>query len=187
MVKSSLKMLTLTQFLELPETKPAREYINGQIVTKAMSKGKHSIIQGTLVTAINNAIKLQKIGLALPELRCTFGNRSIVPDVVVFSWARIPVDGKGDIANVFDSYPNWTIEILSPGQNQTLVTGNILHCLNHGSSMGWLIDPDSRSVLVYPLNKQPKLLQLESDTLPVPNTFNNFQLTIGELFSWLKI
>ena len=152
-----------------------------------MPRGKHSIIQGTLVTAINDAIRSQKIGLALPELRCTFGNRSIVPDLVVFSWARIPVDDDGNIANVFDSYPDWTIEILSPGQNQTIVTGNILHCLNHGSSMGWLIDPESRSVLVYPLNKQPELLQLRSDILLVPNMFNNFQLTVGELFDWLKI
>lgn len=184
---SSFKTLTLAQFLELPETKPAREYINGQIVTKPMPRGKHSIIQGALVTAINNALRAQKIGLALPELRCTFGNRSIVPDVVVFSWARIPVDEDGNIANVFDSYPDWTIEILSPGQNQTLVTGNILHCLNHGSNMGWLIDPESRSVLVYPLNKQPELLQSESDILPVPDIFSNFKLTVGELFNWLKI
>ena len=184
---SSTKPLTLTQFLKLPETKPAREYINGQIVTKPMPRGKHSIIQGTGVTAINDAIRSQKIGLALPELRCTFGNRSIVPDLVVFSWSRILVDDDGNIANVFDSYPDWTIEILSPGQNQTIVTGNILHCLNHGSSMGWLIDPESRSVLVYPFNKQPELLQLRSDILLVPNMFNNFQLTVGELFDWLKI
>lgn len=184
---SSFKTLTLAQFLELPETKPAREYINGQIVTKPMPRGKHSIIQGTLVTAINNAIRSQKIGLALPELRCTFGNRSIVPDVVVFSWAIIPVDEDGNIANVFDSDPDWTIEILSPGQNQTLVTGNILHCLNHGSTMGWLIDPESRSVLVYPLNKQPELLQSGSSILPVPDIFSNFNLTVDELFNRLKI
>ena len=187
MIKSQIKTPTLEEFLELPETKPTQEYINGQIFTKAMPIGKHSIIQGTLVTAINDAIKSPKIGLALPELRCTFGSRSIVPDRVVFSWARIPVDDNGDIANVFDSHPDWTIEILSPGQNQTLVTGNILHCLNHGSSCGWLVDPESRSLLVYPSNKQPELLQSESDIITVPDEFSDFQLTIGELFSWLKI
>jgi Uma2 family endonuclease len=187
MIKSTIQTLTLAEFLELPETKPDREYINGQIITKPMPRGKHSIIQGTLITAINDAIKPQKIGLALPELRCTFGNRSLVPDVVIFSWQRIPVDDNSEIANIFDSYPDWTIEILSPGQNQTLVTGKILHCLNYGSSVGWLIDPESRSVLVYPSNQQPELLQSESDIITVPNVFSNFQLTIGELFSWLKI
>lgn len=53
--------------------------------------------------------------------------------------------------------------------------------------MGWLIDPKSRSVLVYPLNKQPELLQSESSILPVPDIFNNFKLTVGELFDWLKM
>lgn len=187
MIDSLLKTVTLAEFFKLPETKPTREYINGQIVTKPMPRGKHSIIQGTLVTAINNVIRGQKIGLALPELRCTFGDRSIVPDVVVFSWDRIPVDDDGNIANVFDSYPDWTIKILSPGQNQTLVTGNLLHCLNYGSSCGWLIDPETHSVLVYPSNKQPQLLQSASDFIRVPDVFNDFQLTVGELFSWLKI
>ena len=53
--------------------------------------------------------------------------------------------------------------------------------------MGWLIDPESRSVLVYLLSKQPELRQLESDILSVPNMFGNFKLTVGELFDWLKI
>ena len=106
---SSFKTLTLAQFLELPETKPAREHINGQITTKPLLRGKHRIIRGTLITAINNALRSPKIGLALPQLRCTFGNRSIVPDVVIFAWARIPVDEDGNIANMFDCYPDWTI------------------------------------------------------------------------------
>ena len=187
MVKSSIQTVTLEEFLEFPETKPTKEYIDGQIVTKPMPRGKHSIIQGTLVSAINNTLKPQKIGLALPELRCTFANRSIVPDIAVFSWNRIPVDDNGDIANIFNSYPDWTIEILSPGQNQTLVTGNILHCLNNGSSFGWLIDPESRSILEYPCNQQPQLLDLSSDIIKVPDIFSDFKLTVGELFSWLKI
>ncbi len=187
MIESVINNLTLKEFLQLPETKPIQEYINGEIFTKPMPRGKHSIIQGSLVTSINNCLKSPKIGLALPELRCTFGNRSIVPDLVIFSWSRIPVDNNGDIANIFDSYPDWTIEILFPGQNQTIVTGNILHCLNYGTLCGWLIDPESRSVLVYPSSQQPKLLQLDSDIITVPDIFRDFQLTVGELFSWLKI
>jgi Uma2 family endonuclease len=45
--------------------------------------------------------------------------------------------------------PDWTIEILSPDQSQTRVTKNILHCLKHGTQMGWLIDPDEQTVFVY--------------------------------------
>ena len=44
---------------------------------------------------------------------------------------------------------DWTIEILSPDQSQTKVTKNILHCLKYGTQMGWLIDPEEKSVFVY--------------------------------------
>lgn len=129
MVKSPTKPLTLEEFLKLPETKPSSEYINSQIIQKPMPQGKHSILQGELISNINSVTKPQRIAFAFPELRCTFGGRSIVPDVAVFAWERIPIDERGDVANVFHTYPDWTIEILSPDRSQTKVTGNILHCL----------------------------------------------------------
>ncbi|MBR8827501.1 MAG: Uma2 family endonuclease [Gomphosphaeria aponina SAG 52.96 = DSM 107014] len=54
MVQTLSQSITLAEFLELPETKPAREYINGKIIQKPMPPGKHSTIQGELVTAINS-------------------------------------------------------------------------------------------------------------------------------------
>ncbi len=187
MVKSPAKTLTLEEFLKLPETKPTSEYINGQIIQKPMPQGKHSILQGELVSNINSLVKPQKIALAFPELRCSFGGRSIVPDVTVFAWERIPLDESGDVANVFKTYPDWTIEILLPDQNQTKLTGNILHCLEYGSKLGWLIDPDERCVLVYPPNQRPKLFQEEQEILPVIDLVSDFQLTLGRLFAWLKL
>src|SRR6476469_841485 len=181
------KTLTLSKFLKLPETEPASEYINGQIIQKPMPQGKHSRIQGELVPAINVAVKIHKIALAFPELRCNFDGRSIVPDVTVFTWERIPVDENGDVANVFETYPDWTIEILSPGQSQTKVTGNILHCLKNGTQMGWLIDPMVRSILIYPPGKQPELLAKPEEVLPVPDWAAELRLTVGDVFGWLKL
>ncbi|MEG4490104.1 Uma2 family endonuclease [Microcoleus sp. D3_18_C4] len=178
---------TLSEFLKLPETEPASEYINGQIIQKPIPKGKHSRIQGELVPAINVVVKKPKIALAFPELRCTFDGRSIVPDVTVFTWDRIPVDENGDVANVFETYPDWTIEILSPGQSQTKVTGNILHCLKNGTKMGWLIDPMVRSILIYPPGKQPEILAKPEELLPVPDWAAELRLTVGDLFGWLKL
>ncbi len=187
MLQIEQKSLSLVDFLQLPEAKPAREYINGEIISKPMPQGKHSIIQGELVTFINSTVKKAKIALAFPELRCTFGNRSIVPDVTVFSWERIPIDETGDIANVFSTYPNWTIEILSPAQNQTKVMANILHCLEYGSSLGWLIDPATKLILVFPVGKQPQLIHATDAILPVPDFAKEIRLSLGEIFDWLKL
>ncbi|MBE9143598.1 Uma2 family endonuclease [Planktothrix mougeotii LEGE 06226] len=57
MVQIFNKTLSLEEFLNLPETKPANEYIKGQIIQKPMPQGKHSTIQGELVTVINAIAK----------------------------------------------------------------------------------------------------------------------------------
>jgi Uma2 family endonuclease len=186
MASVPIKTLTLADFLLLPETHPASEYINGQIVQKPMPQGKHSKLQGRFVTVINDTGEKQKIALALPELRCTFAGRSIVPDVAIFTWNRIPLDEEGDIANVFSSHPDWTIEILSPDQNPTKVISNILHCLEDGCQMGWLVDPDDKSVIAYPIGQQPIFLQKPELLLPVPDFIADLKLSARELFSWLK-
>lgn len=187
MVQVPEKTLTLEDFLKLPETKPASEYINGQIFQKPMPQGKHSKLQGKLVTKINQVAETQQTALAFPELRCTFGGRSTVPDVAVFVWQRIPLDEQGDVSNIFEIAPDWTIEILSPEQNQTRVTRNILHCLEYGCQLGWLIDPDERAILIYAPGQQPQFLEEPEAVLPVPTWIDSFQLTVGELLGWLKL
>ncbi len=186
MITTSSKTISIDEFLALPETKPASEYIDGKIVQKPMPKGKHSAIQGQLILDFNGSFKPKKIALAFPELRCTFGGRSIVPDVSVFAWNQIPRDDNGEIADAFEIAPDWTIEILSPEQTPTRVTKNILHCLNNGTQLGWLIDPSDRSVLVYYPNQLPTFFEAASSVLPVPEFAESLQLTLGELFATLK-
>jgi Uma2 family endonuclease len=185
MVQTPSKLLTLEEFLTLPETEPASEYIDGQIIQKPMPQGKHSSIQTEFSTTVNAKLRPQRIARAFSELRCTFGGRSIVPDVSVFIWTRISRDENGEIANVFQLAPDWVIEILSPEQSQTKVTKNILHCLNHGSEMGWLIDPDERTVFVYQPKQQTLVFDLLEQQLPVPFFANELKLTVAEVFAWL--
>lgn len=72
-----------------------------------------------------------------------------------FYWARIPLDNQGEIANQFNSYPDWTIEILSPNQTPTRVIDNILFCLENGSQLGWLIDSQEKNNYGIPSRKTP--------------------------------
>jgi Uma2 family endonuclease len=142
----------------MPETKPASEFIDGEIVQKPMPKGKHSIVQRELTFTVDSTTEQRpltekNIARAFPELRCTFGGRSIVPDISVFKSERIPRDSDGTVANDFGLAPDWTIEILSPDQSQTKVVKNIVHC------------PDA--------------------LLPMPVFAQDLRLTVGELFGWL--
>lgn len=176
---------TLQEFLKLPETKPASEYIDGEIIQKPMPKGRHSRLQGKLCAVINQVAEDQKIAYAFPELRCSFGDRSIVPDVAVFQWQQIPFHLNAEVPDNFELPPDWIIEILSPEQKPNQVIGNILHCLRHGCRLGWFIDPDDCSVLVFLPGQQPELMQPQ-DLLPVLEEIE-LELTVDQVFGWLKM
>ncbi|NEQ87676.1 MAG: Uma2 family endonuclease [Moorea sp. SIO2I5] len=184
MVKIAYLPLTLEEFLELPETKPPREYINGKITQKPMPKTRHSRLQGKLTSTINSVVEEGQIAYAFPDIRCTFCGRSIVSDLAVIRWKQIEFDDEGEPVDDVFIAPDWTIEIISPGQSSNRVTGNILHCLRHGSQLGWLIDPYDRSVLVFIPNQQPELCQV-SDSLVVLDGID-LQLTAEEIFGWLN-
>lgn len=186
MVQTQTRSLTLAEFLELPETKPASEYVNGKIIQKPMPQGEHSTLQGDLVTRLNGTLKPPKVARAYPELRCTFGGRSLVPDVSVFRWERIPRRADGRVENYFNLSPDWAIEILSPNQRQTKVIRNILHCLDNGTEMGWIIDPEESCIFVYGADRSVRVFDTPEETLPVPEFAETIQLTLGEIFDWLK-
>jgi Uma2 family endonuclease len=185
MTATTSQPITLEEFLKLPETKPANEYIDGEIIQKPMPKGRHSRLQGKLCTVINQITEEKKIAYAFPELRCTFNNRSIVPDVAVFQWNRIPFTTDGEVPDDFKLHPDWTIEILSPEQKPNKVIGNILYCLQNGCQLGWFLDPDDSSVLVFLPQQQPELLK-GSDRLSVLKGIE-LELTAEQVFGWLKM
>lgn len=180
MTIAASESITLEEFLKIPETKPASEYISGEIIQKPMPKGRHSRLQGKLCTVINQVMEDQQIAYAFPELRCTFGGRSIVPDLAVFQWNHIPFDTNGEVPDNFEQHPDWTVEIFSPEQKPNKVIGNILHCLRQGCQLGWFIDPDDRSVLVFFPNQQPELLQ-GAEHLPLLAGIE-LKLTVAQVF-----
>lgn len=185
MTIATSSQISLDEFLKLPETKPASELINGQIIQKPMPQGEHSTIQSDLGSLINQVAKTPKIARAYTELRCLCGQNLVVPDISVFYWHRIPMAESGRVANRFEIQPDWIIEILSPGQSQTLVMAKILNCLANGTKLGWLIDPSESAILVILPDRRVEILIGESQ-LPVLEGIDLI-LTPAEIFSWLQL
>ncbi len=176
---------SLEEFLQLPETKPASEFIDGKISQKPMPQGIHSLLQYKLCLTINELAEKTKIAFAFPELRCVFGGNVLVPDVAVFRWQRIPRNASGRLANRFEIHPDWSIEILSPEQSQTRVLKNLLHCSEHGTELGWLIYPEDEMVLVV-LPEQKVQMIGGNDSLPILEGID-LELTAAQVFAWLNI
>jgi Uma2 family endonuclease len=137
MTTSQIQVLTLEEFLKQPyiEDSPAWEYMDGDVSQKPMPKTRHSILQKRLLVRIDDR---SKDYTALPELRCTFAGRSIVPDIAVVAWDRIPVNELGEPEDNFMEAPDWAIEILSPANSQLLVIDGVNLTLTAAEVFAWL-------------------------------------------------
>ncbi|MDS3860627.1 Uma2 family endonuclease [Thermosynechococcaceae cyanobacterium BACA0444] len=184
MTASLARVLTIEEFLELPyiEESPAWEYIDGVAIQKPMPKTRHLLLQMRLLTEIN---RHSETHTALPELRCTFAGRSVVPDIAVIPWSQIQVNEVGEPEDNFMAAPDWSIEILSPAQKANRVIDNLLHCLKYGCRLGWMLDPDDYSVLIFTPHQEPTVCR-EGCKLPVLEEVD-LELTAQQVFGWLKI
>lgn len=185
MVQITVQDLTLEKFLQLPETQPASEFIHGKVIQKAMPQGEHSRLQYKFCWTVNEVAESSQIAVAFPELRCVFGGNAIVPDVAVFRWNRIPRMESGRVANRFESYPDWAIEILSPDQSATKVLENLLLCSIGGTELGWLIDAKEDTILgVFP--EQRVQLFRGDEALPILEGIG-LELRVNDVFGWLRL
>jgi Uma2 family endonuclease len=177
--------LSLEDFLKLPETQPASEFIQGKIIQKSMPQGEHSRLQYKFCLTINQVAEPAKIACAFPELRCIFAGNAIIPDVAVSRWERIPRSISGRVANRFESHPDWAVEILSPDQSSTKVLENLLLCSQQGTELGWLIDSSEEIIMgVFP---QQRIHIFKGDeSLPILADIP-LALTVNQVLGWLSI
>lgn len=172
--------LSLEDFLRQPETKPASEFIHGVITQKTMSGTKHSRIQPKLANAIEQHTEDGQIASAFSELRYTFGERSLIPDITVIRWENLPWDDDETLTDRFLSYPDWTIEILSPDQSPSLVIEKIIFYLRQGTALGWLIDPYTEVITVFKKGQKPTIHLAQ----PINDEIDNFLPVLSGLDEW---
>jgi Uma2 family endonuclease len=178
--------LTLKQFLELPETKPALEYVEGMVRQKVAPKLPHSRLPSKLAEGLNQFAEPRKLAVAFTELRTSFGGRSYVPDVTVYAWARVPVDSEGNLIEDCFEPPDIAIEILSPGQSTTELVRQCRWYVEHGVQIGLLIEPRRQRVRHFRPGRPPRTLGA-ADSIGFNEVLPGFTWPVGELFALLQL
>ena len=175
----------LEAFLELPEVKPALEYLEGVVSQKVSPKTRHSKLQAQFVERINGFARPQRLAEAYPELRLTFAGASTVPDVSVLRWNRIPYDEKGTLVDDLFLAPDIAIEIVSPGQSTNALIDRCLWYVSHGAQIALLSDPDDESVVAFRQGQEPRV-QRGPERIDLDDVLPGFELVVDELFNSLR-
>ncbi|MHB8577491.1 MAG: Uma2 family endonuclease [Dehalococcoidia bacterium] len=178
--------LTLDEFLELPEEKPALEFVDGRITQKAWPGGRHSMLQTTLAARINQYARPRRLGVAFIELQSVFDGSCIVPDLSVYRWARIPFEPNGEVGDEMLIAPDAVIDISSPDQSANAQIERCVWYVNHQIEVALLVDPDGGSVVAFRSSAQPVALH-GADRIDLDEVLPGFELTVDELFAALML
>ena len=176
--------LTLDEFLRLPEAKPALEYIDGKVVQKVSPKATHSVFQRNFLGGLDAHGRQRRLGRAYPELRCTFGGRSVVPDISFFMRGRLLRDKWGRFLEDVFLPPDLAVEIISRGETIKNLTEKLDFCIRNGVRLGWLVQPTRERVFAFQPGHPTEILE-GATVLTGGGVLPEFTLPLPELFGWL--
>ena len=186
-VTPAKELLTLDQFLALPEAKPALEYVCDEAVQKPMPDLAHSLLQPFIWMLIFQYLQQHPIGRAGTETRCTFGSagrmRSYVPDVCYFSFERLPLSDARTSRTVRVA-PNLAVEVLSPDQDARSFSLKIQFYLRHGVQLVWVVDADRETITVFSPDQDAVVLRA-GDTLTGGSVLPGFAAKVEDIMAQL--
>ena len=146
MTSTGLRM-TAEQYLALPEEKPYREYVYGEVIAKAMPDDDHGELAALLGRALLDWRDEELGGRAGQEIRCRFdterGPEYRLPDVAYWRPDKPRKDGDDTLP------PTLAVEIRSPDETMAEQRRKCLYYRRYGVDICWLIDPISRTVEVF--------------------------------------
>jgi Uma2 family endonuclease len=178
--------LSLEEFLKLPEEKPALEFLHGAVTQKVSPKFRHVALQGELLQRINGFGRPRRLAYAAVELRATFAGASVVPDVAVYLWDRIPRDAAGELVDdVFDP-PDIAVEVISPGQTIRELVQRCQWYVANGVPVSLLVHPERQTVMIFRAGAEARTLR-GPDRIDLDDLLPGFELTVDELFEAARL
>lgn len=169
--------------IELPEVKPALEWVNGRVLQKVSPQRRHALAQAVFASRLHAwacETGLGRVGTEWDYRIQPPGEtrRPHVPDVAYLSYERVPYD-EPNAADIPSVAPDAVVEVISPGDAQRDIDEKVRVYIAAGSSVVFLVDTDDRTVTTCDANGRSMIASpavLRHDALP------GFAMKLATLF-----
>jgi Uma2 family endonuclease len=168
--------------IELPSGPVDYELDNGRLVLMVPPGNIHGAAQSNIVTQLKIQGELKGHGKARTEVGVVLWrnpDRVVTPDVLFIANKSLPI--KESHEGYLETIPELVIEIRSKNDSVKYVQRKVQHYLKAGVEIVWVADPQTRSIAVHSLSREPVILK-ESDTLQLPIAIPGFSLSVAEVF-----
>ena len=175
------RRVTIDEFAEMP-LEGIWELIDGEPIELSPAAGRSGWISGNVYRLLANHVRQSQVGWAFPPETgfVLFDDRQTVrsPDAAVVLRNRL--------AELPDSFvpmaPDLAAEVLSPSDRIADALAKVAMYLQAGTSLVWLVNPATRTVVVFRSETDPVTLG-ESDTLDGGDVLPGFSVPVAEIFA----
>jgi Uma2 family endonuclease len=165
----------------------ACELVDGILVEKAM--GSHADgIGAWLLVQICNFASLQNLGKVFgAQGGFEAGGLTVrMPDASFYRWDSVadPAELDHPSTAFVQQPPDLVVEVLSPGNTAAEMATKLSEYEQFGVRLVWYVDPEAKTVAVYPKGKARRLqLLTEADTLNGGKVLPGFALPVKDIFA----
>jgi Uma2 family endonuclease len=187
-IGSPPQLMTLSEFLELPERRVERMLIRGELWERKMTYRNpwHSAVLARITFFLQRWFLGQTKIRGMVVVGDTGFRLSKDPDSFVgidagFAAERTPLFQQGRRV-VFDGPPLLAVEVLSPSDRTDAIEAKIDEYLAANVPLIWIVSPHHRTVTVFRPDAEPELFA-QSETLSGEPHLPGLSFPVAELFA----
>ena len=177
--------VSLEAFLAMPETEPASELIDGEVVQKPGANIRMGRLSSRLIGLLYRHCDGHPETIVANELSHIFRGLEcvLVPEVSVFSRSRLPRTKEALMAGL-EGPPDFAIEVLSPGTTYARTAERAAFYMRSGTRLLWIVDPQDEVVAVHRPD-EPVTIHRAPEIVDASPVLSAFSLDLASLFSVL--
>ena len=177
------KLVTAEELRRMPEPADGTRYelIDGELITMTPAGGRHGQTTLAVGTILRTHVKQKGVGLIVSNDTGVLTEKDpdtvLAPDLAYWTRQRLPEMPEGFV----EVPPDLAVEVVSPSDSQSYVHRKVLHYLDHGVALVWVVDPKTRTVTVYRSRRDVCILG-EAEQIAGGDILPGFSCRVGEFF-----
>lgn len=177
---TTVALLTLEEFLSLPETASRQELDEGVLLEMPPAKQLHSEVLHRILFALYEAAKVYPQVRVRAELACQL---SVDPPIVrVADVAALSADQltQTDENGYVHGAPTLAVEVVSPSESAASLVRKTRQYLEAGASAVFAVYPELREIHVYRQDASIQALQAK-DSITLPELLPGWSCAVSDL------
>lgn len=157
------------------------ELLQGELVEMTPAGGRHGQAALAVGTVLRTFVKQKGLGHVVSNDTGILTEKNpdtvLAPDLAYWSRQRLPELPEGFV----EVPPDLAVEVVSPGDSQSYVHRKVLHYLEHGVALVWVVDPKTRTVTAY-RSRQDVCILAEAEQITAGDVLPGFSARVDEFF-----